>query len=219
MSSTSAQPDPHGSFSQGNAPQIVVRAEKHFLCSACGTLVEIPADVVGQLVFAAVPIQKEETADEPFDEPTKTQTAVSHAAASAKRATRTHTRSTSSTTHKRPASPKRPPQPQRATFVGQQIDGLLVPSGKQLDHAFHWITFHLKVLDRQGSEINRLKKLLKKPSVPCQRPREKTKSNVTHSIPASACSAKQTHAQADLGLVPENDLQSTNQAQERGPPD
>ncbi|PQO30608.1 hypothetical protein C5Y96_14150 [Blastopirellula marina] len=102
-------------------PLIIVRTEKHFLCLACGTLAEIPVEVVVQLSYAALPMRQEEMANES----TKTQTAVSHSAASTKAATVTHTRSSSGTTHQRLASLSRSPQPQRKTFVGRQVDSII----------------------------------------------------------------------------------------------
>lgn len=115
-----------------------VRAGKRFVCGACGTLVEIPDDAVGQLVSAIEPAPQKtsESKSRPASVPSATK-----------------------------ASPEITPQPKpklplpRKTFVGKVIDGLRVPSGVQLDRALAWVAFHLKVLDRQGAEKKRLQKL------------------------------------------------------------
>ncbi|MBA2117734.1 hypothetical protein [Bremerella alba] len=52
MSVTTAKPDQDRSQTRDNAPRGVVRADKTFVCSACGTLVEVPAKVVGRMVQA-----------------------------------------------------------------------------------------------------------------------------------------------------------------------
>lgn len=176
-SSSREQPDQHGSLSPENAPQIVVRAGKHFICSACGVLVEIPADVVGQLVLVpaqSVPSEPDEQSGSPENPPPSNSS--EHAAAEAPG--ESQPRSPAVTPHnKQPArprtdapSPRYRPQngrsnyrrrPHRPSFVGQEIDGLRVPSAEELDLAFKWVEFHLTVLDRQGAEIKRLTKLLK----------------------------------------------------------
>ena len=52
MSSSTRSPSENlGTPPHGGGPQVVVRAGKSFVCMACGTLVEIPADVVGQYVL------------------------------------------------------------------------------------------------------------------------------------------------------------------------
>ncbi len=52
MSSFTRSPSENlGTPPHGGKPQVVVRAGKTFVCMACGTLVEIPADVVGQYVL------------------------------------------------------------------------------------------------------------------------------------------------------------------------
>lgn len=138
--SAHAQPDSSGSFSPENAPQVVVRAGKTFICSSCGTLVEVPPEVVGQLVLVANPSKPER---ECSTKPVEAKPAPKAA---------------------RPAQPKRP---KRESFVGQMIDGLRVPSAEQLDRAFAWVSFHLRLLDRQGAEVKRLEQLVEiKSSVP-----------------------------------------------------
>lgn len=164
------QPDPRGSFSPENAPQIVVRAGKTFLCAACGTLVEVPPEVVGQLVLVANPSSP---GDQPHPEP-KPSAESQPQPREAGQATRATGPSviTTQADKRQDASPERvrssrhasatmrpprPKRPKRESFVGQRIDGLRVPSALELDRAFAWVSFHLRVLDRQGAEIKRLK--------------------------------------------------------------
>jgi len=198
-SSASAQPDPRGSFPEGNAPWVVVRAGKTYLCSSCGTLVEVPADVVGQLVIALNPAQPEEPSPEEPIAPTPSASSEStdHAddqAVSASIITQAprpngpKRASGSRCDRPRPARPRRPKAPRMSSRRGQMIDGLRVPTAKELDRALAWVSFHLKVLDRQGSELNRLKKQIKKRSQPEQG--------------APQPLARETHAHADVGMAP-----------------
>lgn len=220
MSSPREKPDQHGSLSPENAPRVIVRAGKTFVCSSCGTLVEIPADVVGQLAWVGQhvlpqepvseqPVQQPKAQQEPRrDHPTTPQRPERQA--SRQRAT------TTATANPRPLGPKRPRQPQRATFVGKLIDGLTVPSGHQLDHALNWVYFHLKVLDRQTEEIKRLKKLLKRQSTQqasSSRPRGDSSSKPSHEPIRPGKQAEPTRAHEDLGVAPNRDNET-----ERGPP-
>ncbi|MEW4562702.1 hypothetical protein AB1K70_09260 [Bremerella sp. JC770] len=163
MSSTNARPDACGSLSPENAPQVVVRAGKTFVCSACGTLVEIPADLKGQWVLASAssPSKAPDQPDASGEVPDRVETATAVVAA-----TESSSKTTSAPVHaspkQRPPRPKRPPAPKPDDLGGQAIEGLRVPSGKELHHAMAWVSFHLKVLDRQGSELQRLRKLLKR---------------------------------------------------------
>ena len=147
-SSTAPQPDPSGSFSTENATQVVVRADKYFLCTACGTLVEIPEEVVGQLVLQVAHREPEAKAETPKAKPKPVVTETQSKEAPTPRPMQ------------RP-QPLRPQPPRRKTFAGETIDGLRVPSGPELDRALKWVSFHLRVLDRQKQEVTRLRKLLK----------------------------------------------------------
>ncbi|WDI42399.1 hypothetical protein [Bremerella sp. P1] len=173
--SSGAQSDPPGSFSQGNAPGVVVRAGKTYLCSACGTLVEVPADVVGQLVIA---VNHSPPDEPPTPEPSPPEPPAASAltndtegsavpASTITQAARSKAPSPSAVVRPKtpcPARPRRPKQPRRNAFAGQTIDGLQVPTAKELDRALAWVSFHLKVLDRQHAELKRLKKLLQERS-------------------------------------------------------
>lgn len=147
-SSTAPQPDPSGSFSTENASQVVVRADKYFLCTACGTLVEIPEEVVGQLVLQVAHPEPEAAAKTPAAKPKPAP------------ADTLPTEDATPRPIQRP-KPLRSQRPRRKTFAGETIDGLRVPSGQELDRALKWVSFHLRVLDRQKQEVTRLKKLLK----------------------------------------------------------
>ena len=246
-SSTHRQPELQGAFSNKHAPQVVVRAGKTFVCSACGTLVEIPKEVVGQLVLAAAPASSEEqsrgetteVAPSPTDSsqhqpPINKTTGVpcsrprGHAkevtpkesARSAPGAKQSHAHADVGMA---PVStrPKRPRSPARECFVGQTIDGLTVPSAHQLDRALAWVSFHLRVLDRQGSETQRLRKLLKQRSnsgAPCPRPRGPASEVPVHDPVKPAGNPNPKHAPEDFGVATEADYKRERDANERGPP-
>ncbi|MFN3153368.1 hypothetical protein [Bremerella sp.] len=251
-SSTHRQPELQGAFSNEHAPQVVVRAGKTFVCSACGTLVEIPKEVVGQLVLAAAPASSEEQGrgeatevapsptdssqhQPPIDEATGVpcsrprghakEVTPKESARSAPGAKQRHAHADVEmapvSKQPRPTRPKRPRSPARECFVGQTIDGLTVPSARQLDRALAWVSFHLRILDRQGSEIQRLRKLLKQRSnsgVPCPRPRGPASEVPVHDPVKPAGNPNPKHAQEDLGVAPESDCKRERNANERGPP-
>ncbi|MFN3152525.1 hypothetical protein [Bremerella sp.] len=180
MSSSPAHPQPSDQRSTECQPQVVVRAGKHYVCSACGTLVEIPAEVVGQLVIAVDPApqsksprQADSRKEDPQTEnaqPGKPQVAAApsrrpiaslpSSGGDGRGTSASH--STQTTRRLKPARPRHPKRPPRENFAGQTIDGLIVPTGAKLDRALAWVSFHLRVLDRQGTEFDRLRKLLKK---------------------------------------------------------
>ncbi|WDI44130.1 hypothetical protein [Bremerella sp. P1] len=203
--------------SEGNTPQVIVRAGKTFLCTACGTLVEIPADVVGQLVLVG---DHAPQADDSEEKPTTPDPPASHESNDQPEslpapASQPH-RAEPVRLNDPPPRPKRPRQPKRDSFVHQMIDGLRVPSSNELDRAFTWVSFHLKVLDRQGSEIKRLKKRLKQhatSTVPSPS-RLRRANEVTRPEPVGAIvGVTQSHAQAELGVPLVSDTEHP-----RGPP-
>lgn len=200
MSFSHEQPNYSGASSSESGPQVVVRAGKTFICTACGTLVEVPADVVGQLVIAVEPSPPEE----PVKEVVETSTPPAEAAQSNPDA------------EQRPKSNPRP-KPKRASFAGTMIDGLRVPSAKELDRALNWVSFHLTVLDRQGSEIRRLQKTLKRRA--CQpgakhHPQQGKHCARPNNADGTSLLEREVHAQDDrVGSVLPVDTQ------ERGPPD
>ncbi|WDI43877.1 hypothetical protein [Bremerella sp. P1] len=242
MSSSPAHPQPSDPRSTERGPQVVVRAGKHYVCSACGTLVEIPADVVGQLVIAVDPSpqpeqssqadrpqEDAETEDARRDDPQVPATVPQQSsswgspsgggdhAPSAPSATQT-------TKRPKPTRPRQPKKPPRDNFAGQTIDGLIVPTAGKLDRALAWVTFHLKVLDRQGTELNRLRKRLKKhrrqhglPQKGSQVPRPSLLGRANEASlqePLAPITPEmRRHAQADLGVAPD-----VEDPTERGPP-
>ncbi|WP_144975844.1 hypothetical protein [Bremerella volcania] len=211
------QPEPHGSFSQENAPQVVVRAGKTFVCSACGTLVEVPADVVGQLVIAVGPSPQDTTGGESFareEEPIPKNPA--HRKPQPQPVLTREPRSSSQ--EPLPDRPKSLKRPQADAFTSQIIDGLRVPSANQLDRALAWVTFHLKVLDRQGSELKRLQKLLKQQPAPRPRPHQHAKWEGVHQQGDCASHTLPAHAHEDVSMRPAQRPNGSNPAKERGPP-
>lgn len=220
MSSLSPQQsDPRGSFSAENAPRVVVRAGKTYVCSSCGTLVEIPAEFVGQLVTVPQQASPETpTPEEPasdvspkIEEPPKKPATFEFVTSDtpddpvedfAVTSSRTGRADHSSPPHAgkpRPARPRRPQQPAPMAYVGQTIDGLIVPSAEQLQRAQAWITFHQKVLKRQEQELRQLTKLVKKRQSPGQH------------APQPQAAAR--HAHADVSMAP-----TLDNTHERGPP-
>ena len=196
MSTSHKQPEHRDS----RTPQVVVRADKYYLCSACGTLVEIPPEVVGQLVLVA---------GETTEAPTAAETPCVETSPSPKLQAQS------------PPRPKRPKQPARVSFVGETIDGLRVPSAKQLDRALNWVSFHLRVLDRQGSELKRLEKKVKQraPSeVPSPHPRGHAKEVDAQQPTDSSHGAYQQHGHERVGMASESHKPQRRAAKERGPP-
>ncbi|WDI42906.1 hypothetical protein [Bremerella sp. P1] len=204
-----------------NAPQVVVRAGKTFLCSACGTLVQIPDDVVSQLGIAVDhSVQDQPERESPAQE-TSTQAESGPKEPAANREPTTVVAVPDSpparTPQKhRPPRPRRPIHARPERFTGQLIDGLRVPSAHELDRALAWVSFHLKVLDRQGSEVKRLQKLLKARSthvVSPQRSHADAKMAPVEHRAEPLAYAEREHPQADLAVAP--DLEDQTQ---RGPP-
>ncbi|MEW4561055.1 hypothetical protein AB1K70_00925 [Bremerella sp. JC770] len=195
MYSAHDPPEPGSKSATTPQPQVIVRAGKYFICTACRTLVEVPPDVVGQVVGIAAHALEE--------------VATPSAAKQ------------SSTVSEKPAAeapPKRkPPKPPQRTkpacLAGQAIDGLRVPSGKQLGLAIGWVSFHLKVLDRQGSEFDRLRKPRKK--------RRVQPVSMSHS-PAQAAGATARpptgHAHAPVDPASDASRPEPPPSQQRGPP-
>lgn len=248
MSSANTQPKQHGAVSNEHAPQVVVRADKYFVCSACGVWVEIPADIVGQLVLVAdhaapadPPPPGETTTQSPTHaEPpqeTKCEAVAAKPIPQAKQACTQDLSSQPTSQKARPPRPKRPPEPQPGKFTGSLIDGLRVPSAQQLDRAFEWVSFHLQVLDRQGSEIKRLQKLLKQrrrnsTSAKCpaeqgtpatssasdRRATSKAKATVAEYIDHSPPTPHTQHALPTHQTHEAHKTQERNHSQERGPP-
>ncbi|MEW4563707.1 hypothetical protein AB1K70_14330 [Bremerella sp. JC770] len=213
MSSSHARPPGE------QAPQVVVRAGQYFLCSACGTMVQVPEDVVGQLVTTIAAKSREL----PEQAPTAEQ-APSEQEPAAETVTAT-TPPTASVTAKTKAKTS-----SRVRFHFERIDGLVVPTSKQLDRALAWVSFHLKVLDRQGTERHR-------PSpVPCPRLRGHAIKGTAQPARGLSDSMQARHAHEDVGMAPElnrtlngnekpNDSENRNNSesknhneQERGPP-
>ncbi|MFN3151710.1 hypothetical protein [Bremerella sp.] len=201
------QPDPHGSFSPENAPEVVVRADKYYVCSSCGTLVEIPAEVAGQLVIAVNP--KPSAGASPtkprLPGPPASSVSPQHAAGATPPASPTTQAKPKPHADRSPTArqstprPGRPKQLKSVSFVGQTIDGLVVPSGQQLDRALKWVAFHLRVLDRQGEELQRIKQQLKK-----RQPQKQC---------APATPTPQTPTHTNVHTAPQSDTK-----RERGPP-
>lgn len=204
MSSSHEPPEQNGALSRESKPQVVVRAGKYYVCSSCGTMVEIPADVVGQLVVAVDPVPQATPLQEQPSTPVPINSDVSEIHSDG---VAVENRSTLSTSTKlRPPQPKRPKQPQKQVFIGEIIDGLQVPSARQLDRALAWVSFHLQVLDRQGSELKRLQKLLKDhptSRVPCPGPRGHAKEVAVQELRGPCNHPSEKHAHEEVSMAPD----------------
>ncbi len=251
-SSTRVRSNRRGVSSHDDTPQVVVRAGKTFLCTACGTLVEIPADVVGQYVLVApskasppeatssrntasdtaqcdtaqcdtaqcdtaqcntappktMPDRSLSEPSPPQEEPTGSPAAAEGPgsagdqgpSASPNNIHREHfdarrapaaTGRTTNAAAKHPLDKRYPPKPRRAdrpprpVWTGQTIDGLVVPSARQFDQAFAWVSYQLKVLDQKHALKKQLEKELrahraKAPRGPCPVPGAKQPSSQQH---------------------------------------
>ncbi|PQO39236.1 hypothetical protein C5Y96_05095 [Blastopirellula marina] len=226
MSSPSAQPNPDGTFSPENLPQAFVRAGKVYLCSSCGTLVEIPADVVGKLGWAEQQLPKQPSAEDGATGEASSQGCVRVMPDFSFPVRTPAPPAATQQRPKRPPQPQRPQKPTLPTWAGKAVDGIPVPTGKHLDQAFKWITYHLKVIDRQESELKRLKKLLKTERrktestirVPCPRPRGRASGATTADPRKPSVQPIEEYAQADLGVAPGVLSGISSEASERGPP-
>ncbi len=191
MSTSSLRTVPRGPRSDEHGPQVVVRAGKHYVCSGCGTWVEIPADVVGQWVIVTETEQqaqhKPRSAEARKGNLAKDNRARGeagnekailpearvpcprpggHADRSSKESLAGYptgaSRSHAHADEGIAPRPAHPKTPPRVTFAGQSIDGLVVPTAGKLDRAVAWVMFQLRVLDRQEAEYKQLRKVLKK---------------------------------------------------------
>ncbi len=181
-----AQPENQGASSSDAAPKVVVRAGKTYLCSACGTLVEIPEEFVGQ--FVVVPQQspstdkpqepeqrpKEAPLTSPKDHEAEPPATIKTGSKRKGSAARAASSSRASAAAPRLGSPRldsphassgqgnRPRRPRRPSYAGRSIDGLPVPTARQLDRAFAWVVSQLQVLDQQETQLKQLRKKLKR---------------------------------------------------------
>ncbi len=152
MSQFKQPPDPP-------APEVIVRAGKTFVCLACGTLVEIPAEYVGQMV--TVPAASAEAARPKPVAPQPVATPEKPSSETSAQGKPTAADAASANTTRKKPSPAQAAR-RRPNYINHIIDGLVVPSGRQLDRAVAWVCFRLKTLERQDDEIRQLKRLLRK---------------------------------------------------------
>jgi len=176
--------------SGANIPQVVVRAGKTYVCSACGTLVEIPAEFVGQIMMAPECSEEREppTNDDAPAEPSPKKPAGGYP-------------SPAKDSPRRSFSPKACPERER-------IDGLIVPTTGEMERLLAWIDYRLKRIDA----LKRLEEQLsrqKTAPMPRRRPHRPAKR-----VPLRRrAAATRRHAHADVSMAPE-----FAPAKERGPP-
>jgi len=188
-------------------PQVVVRAGKTFVCSACGTLVEIPEEYVGRLVVPpqARPDQPPHADARPEEasttvDPTSCASTdrTKHEVASSNQPPRSKTSTRATRVRRiRPADPSR-----------ERIDGLIVPTPRELHRVLAWIEYRLHRLE----VLKQLEKQFTSPSppgAPTRRPRRPRK-RVPLRQPITTL---EKHAHADVGMAP-----SAHSKKERGPP-
>jgi len=169
----------HGGLSPESTPRIVVRAGKHYVCSACGTWVQLPDDVVGQLVIAADSVEPAEPAAE---SPAKEEPSLPEAP--------------------KPSCRKSPP---RIDTGRETIDGLIVPTTEEMQRLLKWIEYRLHRLDalkRLERQLTR-QKSSKMPGRPARRQANKVP------LRRAVCDTKPTQrsqAHADVGMAPSSDV-------------
>ncbi len=213
MSSNHESPEQDGAISHENQPQVIVRGGKTYVCSACGTLVEIPADIAEQFVLVKPSAAENEKPKEPPQPPEHSRSSDSpKQPTSATSSNRSLTSLASGPPPRRQTPLNRPPRP---NFIGKTIDGLRVPSAHQLDRAVNWVSYQLKILDRQHTEVHRLAKLLKqqqkKTTASCRKPRP-------DSAPARPVKKYPKHAHEDVSMAPQSSFDHADVAHKRGPP-
>jgi len=173
-----------------NTPQVVVRAGKTYVCSACGTLVEIPAEFVGQIMMAPECSEEREL---PNNE---------HAPAelSPKKPAGGYA-SLAKDSPRRSLSPKDRPARER-------IDGLIVPTTAEMERLLNWIDYRLKRLSGLKQWEQQLTRQ-KTARMPRRHPRRPAK-RVPLRRPIGTL---HKHAHEDVSMAPE-----FAPAKERGPP-
>ncbi len=237
----SPSPTHEGAVSHESQPQVIVRAGKTFVCLACGTLVEIPAEFVDQFELvpaAAAPANSKgglssgpsannaSSEDASPDKPTQEETPQTQELPARRPPSPTAVDDVPSPKRRKPSfRPKHNQQLPRLNFAGQQIDGLTVPTAGQFDRAFAWVSYQLKVLDRKHTEFAGLKKLLrkqKKQQTQSPRPPRPTKPTTAPVPSESDGPAKPSHAHEDvsmaLGMVRSQD-ETRTLAEMRAPPE
>ncbi|WP_207395212.1 hypothetical protein [Bremerella alba] len=193
MFQANAQPDLSGSFSTENAPQGVLRAGQTLACLACGTMVEVPAQVVGRKVILVDHSRRDEPdgsavaqevpgwtespqAGDSQAEPSRPGLLASDVSPrhcdGGEGASAGTTQAELVSGEASPGvaiSPETPPlrtkrrkQPSQVGPQRRRIDGLQVPAADEMERAFAWVSFHLKLLGLQGSQMKRLQKVLKR---------------------------------------------------------
>jgi len=225
------QPEPGGGLSVESASQVVVRAGKAWVCSACGVMVQLPDDVVGQMVIVPeesgrqtpvgeTPAAQGDSAQRPSD------LGVPHAGEADERgddlvedaSCRPQGRGGpfEEASRRTEAPPIRPPRPRRPTRPGQttlgheRIDGLVVPTTQEMERLLAWVDYRLKRLDG----LQRLERELVRQKVE-QAPSSHAEVQQAVSI-MTGSAANQTpsgHAHEDVSMAPDS-----NASQERGPP-
>ena len=216
MSPAHDSPTHEGAVSHESQPQVIVRAGKTFVCLACGTLVEIPAEFVDQFELvpaAAAPATSHQpysngpsSKDASPEKPIPPETPQAKEPPATKPPSPTAVDDVPSPKRRKPSfQPKHNQKLPRLSFAGQQIDGLTVPTAGQFDRAFAWVSYQLKILDRKHTEFAGLKKLLrkqKKTQAPSPRPRGPTKPATSPVSSESDGPAKPRHAHQDVSMVP-----------------
>jgi len=225
MKSATRQSEASGGRSRERAPQVVVRAGKTFVCSACGTWVQVPDDVVGQWVVVAD--QSGQTAavsDETATDPRASSDSVTHPADEAACSSAAVTpavpaeedaspysredrsqRPCSAKPRKRCAAKRKLPRPACAgSSAEERIDGLRVPTAGELERLLAWIDYRLKRLN----ELQRLEKELE---------RQKAKRLREDVDPSPVGQGRQAY-EGDA-VARGNALDYAERPNERGPPD
>jgi len=190
---------PHNPVTPGGeiSPQVVVRAGKTWVCSACGVLIELPADVVGQMVVLPDPSEPSARPSptpheqSPENEPLQNDAGPDQETASPSPGTNR-------------AGMRRPKRLPSAGLPRERIDGLIVPTTEELQRLLSWIDYRLKRLNT----LRQFEKQSTKPWSSRSPRREANKVPMRKPWPV-----KRRHAHADVGMAP-----SSSHTNQRGPP-
>jgi len=179
------QSEPRGGRSPERAPQVVVRAGKTWICSACGVMVEVPPEVVGQMVMVPEPTPPQDTV-----EPGLASATPSHEAQTEEQPAGEIPSPVEPLEEKPSPRPTCPRRSSRSNSDQPRIDGLIVPTPKQLQRLMAWVEYRLARLD----VLKKQEKMLLR--IPSNRPRK------APSRQAPSRQAPPRHAHPDVSMAP-----------------
>jgi len=212
-----------GGRSCRSAPQVVVRAGKTWVCSACGVLVEVPPELVGQMVIVPEEAEQPEPAAASLADEVASREEAPPAEVGADTAPCAR-QAEGNSPAARLRRPKRPRWPAEVSSPRERIDGLIVPTTQEMDRLWAWVSYRLKQLDLLKQQENVLHQSPAKRRRPQGRtaPKRLVSGNPPRRHAEKVPLRKRKdplpgqparHAYADVSMAPE-----LNKKQGRGPP-